>query len=272
VNSENTKRLIRLSNCHCQMLGGQTIHLIGNGPNLDLTTLKKLTGKIFTCNGFALSNEASEIAPMLYFLGDPICGTEGFLARKRLLENIIVKCPYAHIFTSEEIARSIFSYWHRSELATKIGPPRILYSPYTGGGPPRSSYRLDLGNGLEDYQNVLVLMIKVALFMGAAEICLHGFDFSSILRYPHRQGKQHFYENEKTPQWHCSTLNHTDNGHRQIEFFRSSYLTLVQLSNLRVLSERKGVKITNYNKNSLLEVFEKRNAFNSTDTSTMYNG
>ncbi len=211
----------------------------------------------FLCNNFANCKSSHDLHPLLYFLGDPAYANMSTYQAggnsENLLEDIAAHFPYTTIFTSSAIAKAIDSY---ASASLSIGKKdlRIMHSPFRGGnllGP----FDYEICNGLEHFQNILVLMLQVAIFLGFTDINLYGFEFSSILTYPLQTGWHHFYSRQNENQWgDCKDSDIT--GVDQLEFFRSCFFTLAQLKNIRDHADSNGVKISNYTPGSLLKIFD----------------
>lgn len=239
---------------HSRLLKGQVVHLLGCGPSLATVELRQLakTGRLFVCNGFAHSGIQC-IYPMLYFLGDPLYGDIEYLASEGIIEKIALIYTHVTIFTSEGLAEVIGNYAARA--CKELDSTMLLLSSKFVGGSPCGPFKCTLSEGLEHYQNILVLMLQVAIFMNAKRICLHGFDFGNILGYPLNVDRHHFYSESHELQWDCS--HHDEPGLKQLEFFRSAYLTLAQLVSLKEFAREKAIQIANHSPTTILETFDK---------------
>lgn len=108
---------------------------------------------------------------------------------------------------------------------------------------------IDLCKPILAPQSVTIMALQSAIFMGFSEIYLLGFDHDSILNHSKSFANHHFYPEEK------SKLI-TD-----VCTFKESLLSYILLWNqyemLDAIARRKGTKVFNATKFSLLDVFDK---------------
>ena len=238
---------------------GQNIFLIGNGPSLSLHSLEQYSraGQLFTCNGFASCKKITNISPLLYFLGDPIFRDEkeARLSKfgPKIIEDLVNKYPYTTLFTSDGVADGLIS-WASRLFDENEGTLHILESNFRGGAIV-GGFDLQLEKGIQDYQNILVLMLQVALYLKPKNIYLDGFDFSTILTYPTKKMVAHFYDSDKSISWRDQK---DPRGASQLEFFRSCFFTLSQIESIREIATKLGINIINLSGASMLEAFTKQ--------------
>jgi len=248
----------RLQSRHQSLLKKRTVSIIGNAGDITERLLHKVSRSsvLFVCNQFAMANWEVVPQPYLYFLGDPRYGSIDTSQPNddiaKLPSLMAAKFSYTPIFTSE----GILNCFNRAmmDLHGRLFPISYIYAPYRGG--KLGDYDYQLQDGLQEYQNILALMLQAAIYMGATNIKLYGFKFSNISNYPLEKDRHHFFDEDKVFQW-----RHKDNSTiaslEQVAFFRDNWFTLMQLYNIGQAAIAKGIRLTDFTPNSLLAVFDR---------------
>lgn len=253
----------KLHQGHRSLLNNKTVSIIGNATDITENLLNNLAkdSQLFVCNHFAKADWKQTPQPFIYFLGDPDFGSVDVAHKDKdiaiLPKLISIKYMYTPVFTSEGIMQGIDAIM--KEIHGRILPINYLYANYRGGG-KLGDFDYELQNGLQEYQNVLVLMLQAAIYMGAKNINLYGFKFSNILTYPLNKKRHHFFDEKEVWQWRGYKENTEISPSAQIIFFRDNYCTLMQLQKINEHAKKKGINITNYTPDSLLAIFDKKSS------------
>lgn len=162
-----------------------TCIILGNGPSLlrFLPELHQRTSQqhipMFACNTFYTLESAKSLRPSFYALGDPVFETDAYIENlAAIFSDIVDAYPGISFVTSERIA---------SHLYSKLSPYdelicRIYASKFSGFS-QHGQYSFHLDSHIEPYQNVLILMLQYAIFMGFKRILLYGFDLTMSTDY-----------------------------------------------------------------------------------------
>jgi hypothetical protein len=159
--------------------------LLGNGPSLrshiDFINDCLKTGHAiaFACNTYAMFNIPSIPVPSYYVLGDPLFQSDDYIENLGdIFRSIAYRFPGITFLTSTLIAKHLYSKIAAySDICCKI-----VYAPF-GPHQVAGKYLFNLEQRIEPYQNILVLMIQYAVFLGFKKINLFGFDLSMSHSY-----------------------------------------------------------------------------------------
>jgi hypothetical protein len=186
ISIQHTRRLKE------SLSAGSTCIILGNGPSLRdsipivLEQAAKEGCSIFACNAFYQIEFAKSIRPTFYVLGDPVFESDEYIYNLReIFREIVEAYPGVVFLTSQNIGLHLYN---------KLTPLedhycKIYYSAFSWYmAPGKYSFRLD--KCIEPYQNVLLLMLQYAIFLGFKKILLYGFDLSNSHDY-HKKSVQH---------------------------------------------------------------------------------
>jgi hypothetical protein len=188
---------MRISIQHARRLkenfsASKTCIILGNGPSLRRSipiicdNASRGAIPIFACNTFYEIDFAKSIRPTFYVFGDPVFESDDYISNlKEIFDNIVDSYPGVVFLTSQKIG--IHLYNKLIELNHRYF--KIYYSPFSGFITP-GRYSFSLEKCIEPYQNVLLLMLQYAIFMGFKEILLYGFDLTNSHDY-HKKSEQH---------------------------------------------------------------------------------
>lgn len=174
-------------------------HILGNGPSLkdSLNAVKvsaeRHEGIVMAANTYYLSDPEIFPAPHYYVFGDPVLQTDDYIAN---LENIFLEVttrfPGINILSSRLIANHISRKLNKYDSKLTY---RILCTDFNDFF-VKGQYSFALEQSLEPYQNVLIMMMQFAIFLGHKKLCLHGFDLSMSHNY---QEKPEDYFHRQSP-------------------------------------------------------------------------
>ena len=174
-------------------------HILGNGPSLkDSLSAAKVSaerheGIIMAANTYYLSDSEIFPAPHYYVFGDPVLQTDDYIAN---LENIFLdvtaRYPGVNILSSRLIANHISRKLNKYDRELIY---RIFHTDFSDFL-VKGQYSFALEQSLEPYQNVLIMMMQFAIFLGHKKLCLHGFDLSMSHNY---QEKREDYFHRQSP-------------------------------------------------------------------------
>lgn len=154
--------------------------LIGQGPSL-LSHLQainqsvSLNGSIiFACNTYFYCKNGDLPIPNFYVLGDPVFQNDKYISNlTEIFSSIVNRYPGINFLTSSNIAKHIYL----KLLPSNSAPCRIIYAPF-GDHLIKNTYSFRLDINIEPYQNILLLMIQFAVYLGFADLHLYGFDLT----------------------------------------------------------------------------------------------
>tara|TARA_Y200000002_G_C22688627_1_gene667082 strand:- start:1263 stop:2102 length:840 start_codon:yes stop_codon:yes gene_type:complete len=220
------------------------VYILGNGPSLKDNDLSFLKEKDFIAMNFFIKHElANKLNPIFYVMGDAVVNKdtnpkEFYTAKANTIE--IVKNVKSKIFlhTKKRIWNSLFS------KKNNIFYFKVLFS------------RLDqfMGNNFNFEKaiprpnNSVQLAIMLAINLGYKEIILLGVDEDQLINRTHFNN--HFYKmSEKDIALESSEMSY-------YERLKKKSITFAGFKKLKIISNKKNIKIYNSNRLSYLDIFE----------------
>jgi hypothetical protein len=151
---------------------------------------------VFACNAYSTYSFPGMPIPSYYVLGDPLFQSDDYIDNlESFFCSIVRRFPGVTLATSQSISKHIY----RKILGHPDILCKILYAPF-GPHPLSGKYMFNLQHNIEPYQNVLVLMIQYAVFLGFRKIELFGFDLSMSHSYQ-QKASDYFAEQTLTYSW-----------------------------------------------------------------------
>lgn len=218
-------------------------YIIGNAPSINNHDLKLLKNEsTFVVNTFFVHKEFYEISPNFYVFADPD------------LWNFAD--PAITIWWTQLIEKSINNgivfflplQFKDTFVSKKLEKEKVYYLNFTVNLTFKSAKIFDLTYPINGVQNVLILCIQIAIYLGFTEIYLLGADHDWLTHFGNEQ--RHFYTSSDNEVKDCGATGYPYNW-----WLNSVHLMFQQYKFVQEVALLKNIKIYNASESGVLDIF-----------------